>query len=442
MQFLQPPGRSSMYRTPEERAMSSITRRHALVPPARHLLGVAACALAVLACSTSASAQEVTPGAADATVDARWQPWLGCWDLLRDTVHEPDATRPGEPFPRRAFGRAAEAGERRVCVSPADAAGEAAVRLRTDTGGEALLDETLVADGARHEIDDDPTCRGWRLTEWSADGRRLFGRAEVACGDTPPQTVSHLAFITGRHWLDIQGITTSGRQGVRVRLYRQAGISVPGPARTAVTGRVFDVDAVKEASQKLDPLVLQAALVETQARFPLDGRTMLALHEAGVPGDVTDVMVALSYPKRFRVRRADAGASAAGGDSWSTWDWLSGPFAYSGWAYGSWWGVPGVGSWGHWAPGWASWDPGSGGGGGAAPEGRGRVINNRGYTRIETIEPARVASGGNTSASGTSASSGGSGSSGSSGGSGSSGVTSQGYSGGGSSDGGRTAVPR
>ena len=392
--------------------------------------------VALAAMAPALHAQEPAPGTARGGIDARWEPWLGCWELLRDTAHEAAAVRPGSPLARERPG-AETSGEARVCVEPEEGG---AVRLRTEVQGRTVLEETVVADGSSRPFDDGRGCGGWRQTEWSRDGRRLFGRAELACGGGPRQTVSQLSLFTGDAWFEFQGVTIDGRQAVRVRRYRRvddvAGRTAPGRA----PARAFDLEAVKEASGKVDSLVLEAALAETASRFRLDGRAMLALKNAGVPGDVTDLMVALSYPQRFRVSRPRAGGGFVAPVDPTGWFYDPGwyydpfwgymPFAYSSWGAGGWW-------WGH---------PGSSiavpdGGGGVTPrEGRGRVINNRGYTRIEAREPDRARTRG--ASSGSTASTGSTGSSSDSGSS-SSGVSSSGYSSGGSSDGGgRTAVPR
>lgn len=391
---------------------------------------VAAGLIGVLALPALLSAQDVgrTADAAPSGVDARWQPWLGCWQLLRDSVHEPGLERRADP-PRGGVGLGREASaDGRVCVAPAEEG--TGVRVRTEVQGAVVFEEAVVADDTRHPIEGDGACGGWRSAEWSADGRRLFGRAELTCAGDAPQAVSHLWVLDRTSWFDVQGITRDGRQVVRVRRYRRVG-AAPGEAaesRAPSLGRPFDVEAVKEASRKVDSLVLQAALAETQSRFALNGRTMLALQQAGVPGDVTDLMVALTYPRRYRVSRADAGGGGGGFDDWGQYGWLYplyAPFAYSDWGFTGGWGAPVV-------------IVDGGGGGGAPREGRGRVVNNRGYTRIEeAVEPARARAGAASSSDTSASDSGSSGSSGSSGG-----VSSQGYSGGGSDSGGRTAVPR
>lgn len=395
--------------------------------------------VALLATAPALHAQEPPREAGRGGVDARWEPWLGCWELQRDTEHERSDVRPGSPLTRERPGTAT-AGEARVCVAPEEAG---AVRLRTAVEGRTVLEETVVPDGSKRPFDDERGCGGWRRTEWSRDGHRLFGRAELACAGEPPQTVSQLWLLSGDAWFEFQGVTIDGRQGVRVRRYRRVDHADGRTARGRAPARALDLNAVEEASGKVDPVVLQAALVETRSRFSLDGRALVALRDAGVPGDVTDLMVALSYPQHFRVRRPRASGGSIGSIDPAGWFYDSAgrfydpfwgymPFAYSYWGTGGgWW-------WGH--PGSSIVVPD---GGGVPREGRGRVVNNQGYTRIERREPdgarSRRTSSGSTASTGSTGSGSGSSSSGGS----SSGVSSSGYSSGGSSDGGgRTAVPR
>ena len=70
------------------------------------------------------------------------------------------------------------------------------------------------------------------------------------------------------------------------------------------------VDDVKDAAGKVSPRALEAALVETGSSFDLSGKDLIALQDAKVPGSVTDLMVALSYPDRFVVETQASGCGA------------------------------------------------------------------------------------------------------------------------------------
>ena len=162
---------------------------------------------------------------------------------------------------------------------------------------------------------------------------------------------------------------------------------------------------------------------------------MLELERAGVPDEVTDLMVALSYPDRFKVSRLDGSAGGGPGsqpESWADWAsdaylWGYAPFAYSYWQFNDYWYshdviIIGDGNGGH---------PGGGG----SPGGSGRVVNGRGYTRIEPVSVTHATREHSTSSDSTSSTTSSS--------SDSSGVSSQGYSSGSSSGGSdRTAQPR
>src|SRR4030095_14414455 len=165
------------------------------------------------------------------------------------------------------------------------------------------------------------------------------------------------------------------------------------------------LDDVKEASAKVSPRALEAALVETRASFNLSSKRLLELQAAGVPASVVDLMVALSYPDRFVVERTASVDRARA-------PIIDDPFML-GWAFGYpiWSDVYGLYSplYGAFSPyyyspfaypyyrgynpyyygyygGYDAVDPGGGGGGGGVipdqPSGRGRVVDGQGYTRV------------------------------------------------------------
>ena len=100
------------------------------------------------------TALQSTVGAASGT-DARWQPWLGCWELSNDAVQDPGEATPDQPLASANVPGAASG--IRVCVIPASAA--SGVRMTTQVQGRPVLEEMLVADGTEQPIED-KTCRG------------------------------------------------------------------------------------------------------------------------------------------------------------------------------------------------------------------------------------------------------------------------------------------
>jgi len=403
-----------------------------------------------------------TPAAGTAQTDARFAHWLGCWRLEDDLV-----------------GTGA-----RVCITPDDKQG---VKLQTLLGTERGLDEVILPDGVARPIAD-PECKGTERSEWSSDGLRVFRVTDVSCGTDPARKVSGVTFLTkGPAWVTVQLVEGGPTKSVRVQRYRRSldqkladGSRAPMPSARMLmeapraTGTDWNVTDVIEASAKLPADAVQAAISEDSGSYDLNRRNLLAMDDAGVPEPVIDLMVALTYPKRFVVQRAGAGSYAPSGISmgggWydpfmsplafsSMYDCYSNfsmgyrsyyspcgsmysPYAYGYNGYNNYSGnfYPGYSTYGG---GWVALDPNAVS---TSPSTEGRAVNGRGYTQVRPrdAEPSPVRSGnvGNGAAhdNGGSSSSGG----------GTSGVSSQGYSGGssggssssGSDSGARTAVPR
>jgi uncharacterized membrane protein YgcG len=247
------------------------------------------------------------------------------------------------------------------------------------------------------------------------------------------------------------------------------GSRAPQPIQSRVAAETapWDIDAIIEASGKMPAEAIQAALTEAHHGFDLNKKTLVALDKGGVDDSVIDLMVALTYPKRFVVQRAGGSlTSPSGVITGGGWfdpfmaPMLMGTMAdcYSpmGYGYRSYYSMCGwypysysFMSYGYGYPyypyyGWVNvggLPPGTGSGGGTIePQAQGRVVNGRGYTQIRDRQaepPARVSNSGNGggwAGSGGTASSGGY----------SSGSSSSGSSGGssGGDSGARVAVPK
>jgi hypothetical protein len=336
--------------------------------------------------------------------------------------------------------------------------------MTTRVDGKPILDQAIVADGAARAVVE-PGCTGSQSAEWSRDGRKLFARAELTCANQPRRTVSGLMLMTGdAAWLDVQAVEVAGNTALRIRRFHRPAGELPAPATSIAPfagSGTFTIEDVKEAHAKVAPAVLEAALAETGSRFALRARDLIALDDAGVAGEVIDLMVAASYPQKFQVERraqtsVEAFPPAIGSGFWGGYWGLGYPYAYS---------YPGYyvdyrdyfSPYGYRYPGAYYYYPGASvvtnDDGEASADGGGRVVNGVGYTRVRTREATTRSDSGNSpngsssrgssagrgtmTSSGATQSSGGSPSpdSGSSSGGGSS-------SGSGSSDSGRTAQPR
>jgi uncharacterized membrane protein YgcG len=336
-------------------------------------------------------------------------------------------------------------------------AAEGGARFETMVTGQPSLDQTIIPDAVDRPLGD-ADCRGTQRAEWSADGLRVFTRAQLTCdGELQPRRISGITMLApDGTWLDIQAIDGGASNTVRVRRYaRDADEQAVG--RAPLGASRLSLEDVKEASARVTPLALEAALVETNAGFDLRGSELIDLDESGVPDRVIDLIVALSYPEQFIVERQTSGGAQT--------IFLNDPFAFGPF------GFPGYFNSYYYSPYFYSpfgyyragvYDGGyvaiPGGGGPVVippqPSGAGRAVDGQGYTRIRPRDPGQEPDGpsgsaprARSTAASSSAPSGDSGSSSSSSSSSSSGGGSSagggGYSAGSSSgDTGRTAQPR
>lgn len=262
----------------------------------RLTLGAALLAAAIGATSPVA-AQAVRP-------DARWQGWLGCW--------QPVTPASADSYTEWMATRARDAGLPTLCIVPSSS--ETSVDFVTVSGGKVTAREKVDAGNPRVARQRD-SCDGWDGANWSADGRRIYVHSEYACGGGVTRTSSGLLTMSaGGQLLDIEEIASGGAQSVHVARYESvhapagfaldsalvlpAGALPVTAARTAMAGSLTGADIV-DATRNADSLVVEAWLVERGDRFNIDAKHLIALADAGVPGRITDLMIALSYPDVF-----------------------------------------------------------------------------------------------------------------------------------------------
>jgi uncharacterized membrane protein YgcG len=350
--------------------------------------------LALILSSGSAFAQPAAPAATPA--DARFAGWLGCWRLDDDLA-----------------GTGA-----RMCVTP-DKGG---VRLQTIVGTNKGIDELVIADGVSRPITD-PECKGNEQAEWSKDNGRVFRTTNVTCGKDPARTIKTVTFMApGPALIHVQHVVgDAATASVRVQRYRRAanqkladGSTAPQPDNGAAlrTTERWTVEDVIEASDKLPVAALQAALTELRHGFDLNKKTLIALDNGGVNESVIDLMVALTYPKRFVVERASGGSAPIGVSTGSGWfdPFLSAEYAtplmncYTPYGYGyrSYYSMCGPGYYGAFGYNYYGYPyypyyPGGGWvnvsplppivGPPVTPQPEGRVVNGHGYTQIRDRQP-------------------------------------------------------
>jgi uncharacterized membrane protein YgcG len=239
--------------------------------------------------------------------------WLGCWDVIPD----PDAEIQERPEERQM-----------ICVAPGDAPESLDMTVLIDNENIA----TDVPDGSRRPVSDGG-CDGWIRSVLSEDRQRLYLQSEATCPDGKLRNLTGASMIaSGNRWIDIHALRVDGERELLIQRYRpvEAGtVRLPGVFSTEMdiirtaAAAPLTVENVIEALQVVDPTVVEAMLLETEVRFGIDSNLLLQLADAGVPNEVIDLMVALTFPDYFSigggtVSRQQAEVYYAGG-YWSPW---------------------------------------------------------------------------------------------------------------------------
>lgn len=281
----------------------------------RAAIGVVATAAVVISSQTACAIREPVPSPGDRarvqqdapvprpTTGGRSLAWVGCWEPVTEAVADTDASVPAE----------------RVCVMPGESIDE--IRILTLEGDDVVLTTPVYADGGRRNVTRGG-CSGWETGRWSADGRRILTHSELDCeGGLPRVSSGILAMLPGDEWLDIQVIESGREEATRVARYRPAPVpdAVASQLRplmderrlaiqTARTDAAFSLtlDDVTEAAQATNAKAVSALLVERGEGFDVDADELVALRQAGVPAEVTDLVVALSFPNRFTIEGGGA----------------------------------------------------------------------------------------------------------------------------------------
>jgi hypothetical protein len=214
----------------------------------------------------------------------KWRGWTGCWSIASE--------RP-DPL----------AGQRLVCVAPLQSAD--AVELIAVNEGDVVSRDTIDAGGRAIPVMA-KGCTGTRAATWSSDQRRVYLTSDVECDGLRTNVSAILAMTERGEWLDVRRIAAGGGSDLRVARYRDAGIPGNLPADIASRLRARDDgariasgapsggSAVIDASRALHADVVEAWVYESGERFAANGDAIKELASAGVPGNVTDAIIATS----------------------------------------------------------------------------------------------------------------------------------------------------
>jgi hypothetical protein len=234
--------------------------------------------------------------APQAQEDSRWLPWLGCWEPAGETPED--------------------GAEILVCVQPV----AGGVEISTLADGEVMGVERIQADGAAQPAAEGG-CEGTREARWSADSRRVYVLSDLRCAEGVHRTTSGVFSITGggENWTEIHAVRSGDRQPVlAVRSFHPASPATLArhdhtlspeldhrdlAIRTArmAAASALDVEDVQEAVDLAGAELASALVVEMGYGFDLDAATLRALSEQGMPADVMDMMVAVTWPERFQI---------------------------------------------------------------------------------------------------------------------------------------------
>ncbi|MEO7217353.1 MAG: hypothetical protein ABI026_04100 [Gemmatimonadaceae bacterium] len=239
-------------------------------------------------------------------VDSRWQPWIGCWRAAPPQMNGITFSQPRtDDTPL-------------VCVVPAtgSAAALSNVNVLTVAKDKIVSRDTIEVTGKNVARTKD-ACVGVEKAEWSSDGNRLYVSSDFSCPGNLKRTSSGLFAMSPQgEWVNVQEVNAGGNKGVRTLRYVPALTSATLPAEISdalsdrgvaettarsAAGAPLTTANIVEASHKLDPMVVEAWIVDRGQSFNVDAKQLLALSDAGVPGNVTDAMVAVTYPKAFDV---------------------------------------------------------------------------------------------------------------------------------------------
>lgn len=250
------------------------------------LLVRAASAVAIAAGLASVAPRPVSAQAGGG--DARWTAWLGCW--------EPRASDPTEVAPI-------------LCIVPVSQSSAADIVTYFD--GKQMSTQRIQADGSRVPVARNG-CEGWETAQWSADRRRLYLKSDVNCrGRGRTASSGMFAMSPAGEWIDVRSVTSDEVTGLSGEVYRstrnrpsEAAVlpNLPIGVRDARAARDFAGNSIGageiiEATRSVEAGVVQAWLVARGVVPDLDASQLVRLADAGVPGSVTDVILALTYPR-------------------------------------------------------------------------------------------------------------------------------------------------
>ena len=223
-------------------------------------------------------------------IDPRWHAFIGCWAASTDGVRGAD-----------------------LCIVPTN--DSATVELIT-VAGDSIISRTGVAATGTRVMRSRSGCSGWDNSRWSTDDRRWYVRSEYTCADSTVQNSSAIFDMTTLNSFTRVDVARAGAASVhRVTRYsaRYDSLGIPtdifrrvqpsdwkvvAAARWNNVAQLTTAD-VADASNALDPAVIEAWLDDRAQLFVLTPDAVRALRDVAVPSSVIDRMMARSHRTLF-----------------------------------------------------------------------------------------------------------------------------------------------
>jgi hypothetical protein len=269
------------FRSPESAVEVSCGRPASLAPNLAAVALIAAAAIAPVQTVRAQSAAKQSQAAAD----ARWNPWLGCWQADSDAV---------------AAGRA---GARYTCVVPT--ARPTAVDVVALVGGSIVSRSRIDVNGRSHAIDQG-ACQGDETATWSDTRHRVYLRSNYSCGGVEGTSTRLFAIAPGGDWLEVETVRAGGGSVDHVTRRHDVGVPGDAPAEVArsLAGRSLALSTARaaaaapigaadviEAVHSVDAGTVRSWLVASNAHVQLTGADAQALMHADVPTSVMQAMM-------------------------------------------------------------------------------------------------------------------------------------------------------
>ena len=221
------------------------------------------------------------------------QPYLGCWEPLD-----------------------AAAADGVLCF----VADEGQVEMLTVVDGAVEYSEPFRVDGRERPVEQDG-CRGTESARMSIDGQRIYTASHFACeGEAQRRSTGIISMPDPDAWVDVRAMEANGGTTAWSRWYQRTDGDPPAELGGRLGARPFagggavaratapvDVEDVIDAVGAVDPKAVEAWVAELGQEFRgLDADDLIRMADAGVPDDVVDVVVAVSFPEHFALNRPDA----------------------------------------------------------------------------------------------------------------------------------------